>query len=63
MILILVNIFDLNKKILYQKDIKNSNNNNHLGLNKNCLENILEILEVSEKIYLTISIVVIFIFV
>ena len=33
MILILVNIFDMNKKELYEKDIK-SNNNNHLQLHK-----------------------------
>ena len=33
MILILVNIFDMNKKELYEKDIKN-NNNNHLQLHK-----------------------------
>ena len=33
MILILVDIFDMNKKEVYEKDIKN-NNNNHLQLNK-----------------------------
>ena len=33
MILILVNIFDMNKKELYEKDIKN-NNNNYLQLHK-----------------------------
>ena len=39
MILILVNIFDTNKKELYEKDIKN-NNNNHLQLHKTKLDNI-----------------------
>ena len=33
MILILVNILDMNNKELYEKDIKN-NNNNHLQYNK-----------------------------
>ena len=37
-----------------------NNNNNHLRLNKICLDNILEIWEVPEQIYQTISVVIIF---
>ena len=34
MMLIPVNIFNMNNKELYKKDIKNNNNNNHLQYNK-----------------------------
>ena len=34
MILILMNIFDMNKKELYEKDIKNNNNNNIFSYTK-----------------------------
>ena len=37
-----------------------NNNNNHLRLHKICLDNILEIFEVLDQIYLTISVVEIF---
>ena len=61
MILILVNIFDMNNKELYEKDIKD-NNNNHLKLYKK-FGQYLKILKVPDQTYLTISVVVIFKFV
>ena len=64
MLLILVNIFDLNKKEVYEKDIKNNNNNNnHLQLNKQKFGQYLKILKDPDQSYLTISVVVIFKFV
>ncbi|WZZ48217.1 hypothetical protein YC2023_048324 [Brassica napus] len=59
MMLIFVNTFDLNKKESYEKGVK-SNNNNHLRLHEICLGSILEIWEVLEQIYQTISVVIIF---
>ena len=50
----------MNKKELYQKDIKN--NNNHLQLKKK-IGQYLKILKVPDQSYMTISIVVIFKFV
>ena len=63
MLLILVNIFDMNKKEVYEKDIKNNNNNNHLQLNKQKFGQYLKILKDPDQSYLTISVVVIFKFV
>ena len=60
--IILVNIFDMNKKYLYEKDIKNNNNNNHLQLHKKIGKK-LKILKVSDQTYLTTSVVIIFKFV
>ena len=62
MILILVDIFDMNKKEVYEKDIKN-NNNNHLQLNKNKFGQYLKILKDPDQSYLAISVVVLFKFV
>ena len=58
MILILVNIFDMNKKELYEKDIKN-NNNNHLQLHTKYWTKFKN-LKVQDQTYMTISVVVIF---
>ena len=60
MILILVNIFEMNKKELYEKDV----NNNHLQLHKKIkFGQYLKILKVPDQTYMTISVIVIFKFV
>ena len=61
MILILVNIFDMSKKELNEKYIKNNNNNHHKLYKKS--GQYLKILKVPDQTYITISVVVIFKFV